>query len=100
VVSSPDLPEVNRKVRLLKGIDEMTSSTRNFVRFVAVPGIVVGAAMGLAAMANGSPTPAAPTTTAPAPVGPGYQYRPDTYATPAPTQAPGWQAHHGPGHRG
>ena len=76
----------------------MTRIARNFVRFVAVPGIIGGAALGLAGTANADPGPAAPTTTAPAPYGPGYEYYPDTYATPAPSQAPGWQAHHGPGH--
>jgi hypothetical protein len=78
----------------------MMNTTRTFVRFCAVPavaaGIIGGAALGLAGMANAAP--AAPTTTAPAPYGPGYQYYPDTYATPVPTQAPGWNNHHGPNH--
>jgi hypothetical protein len=73
----------------------MTISTRNLVRFVAVPAIVCGAALGLVGLANASPTT---TTTAPAPAGPGYQYYPDVYATPVPTQAPGWNNHHGPNH--
>ena len=76
----------------------MTRSTRNLVRFVAVPAIVCGAALGLiglAGLASASPTT---TTTTPAPVGPGYQYYPDVYATPVPTQAPGWNNHHGPNH--
>ena len=77
----------------------MTSIARNFARFVAVPAIVGGAALGLAGIAGATPGPAAPTTTtAPAPSGPGYQYYPDVYATPVPTQAPGWNNHHGPGH--
>jgi hypothetical protein len=78
----------------------MTSIVRNLVRFVAVPAIVGGAGLGLAALASATPNPAAPTTTAQVPSGPGYQYYPDTYATPVPTQGPGWQAHHGPGHLG
>jgi hypothetical protein len=76
----------------------MTSIARNFARFVAVPAVLGGAAIGLAGMANATPNPATPTTTTPAPSGPGYQYYPDTYATPAPTQLPGWNNHHGPGH--
>jgi hypothetical protein len=78
----------------------MTSIVRNFARFIAVPALIGGAALGLAGLANAAPGPGAPTTTttAPAPSGPGYQYYPDTYATPAPTQIPGWQGHHGPGH--
>jgi hypothetical protein len=75
----------------------MTSITRTYACFIAVPAIAAaiigGAALGLAGMAN-----ATPTTTAPAPSGPGYQYYPETYATPVPTQAPGWQKHHGPNH--
>ena len=75
----------------------MTNIACNFARFVAVPAIIGGAALGLAGMASANP--AAPTTTVvPAPVGPGYQYQPDHYATPAPTQTPGWQNHHGPNH--
>jgi len=81
----------------------MTSNTRNFGRYCALAAVAAGvigaAALGLASMANANPGPVAPTTTtAPAPVGPGYQYYPDHYATPAPTQVPGWQGHHGPGH--
>ena len=79
----------------------MTSNTRNIGRYCALAAVAAGvigvAALGLASMANADP--AAPvTTTAPGPVGPGYQYYPDHYATPAPTQVPGWQGHHGPGH--
>lgn len=75
----------------------MTTIARNITRLVAAPLIVGAAALGLAGLA--SATPSAPvTTTAPAPVGPGYQYYPDHYATPAPSQVPGWQGHHGPNH--
>ena len=77
----------------------MSNLARNLARCIAVPVIIGGAALGLAGMASANPGPAAPvTTTAPAPVGPGYQYSPDHYATPAPTQTPGWQNHHGPNH--
>jgi hypothetical protein len=51
--------------------------------------IISGAAIGLAAMANAAATE---------PTGPGYSYSPGTYATPAPTQLPGWHNHHGPQH--
>ena len=77
----------------------MSNLARNLVRFIAAPAIVGGAALGLAGMASATPSHSAPTTTvAPAPVGPGYQYSPEHYATPAPTQGPGWQNHHGPNH--
>jgi hypothetical protein len=79
----------------------MISNTRKFRHYCVLAalagGFIGAAAVGLAGMAHADP--AAPvTTTAPAPVGPGYQYYPDYYATPAPTQVPGWQGHHGPGH--
>jgi hypothetical protein len=51
--------------------------------------IIGGAAIGLAATANAAATE---------PTGPGYSYSPGTYATPAPTQLPGWHNHHGPAH--
>lgn len=77
----------------------MNNAARNFARFIAVPAIIGGAALGLAGMASATPGPATPTTTvAPAPAGPGLQYSPEHYATPAPTQGPGWQNHHGPNH--
>lgn len=62
-------------------------------RIVALPilsaGILGGAALGLAGMASAQNQ---------APTGPGYSYSPDSYAKPAPTQQPGWHAHHGPQH--
>lgn len=80
----------------------MTDIARNFARFCAVPAMaagIIGGTLGLAGMANATAGPVAPTTTiAPGPTGPGYRYYPDTYATPAPGQAPGWQSHHGPNH--
>ncbi|MCW2557131.1 MAG: hypothetical protein JWP55_1095 [Mycobacterium sp.] len=65
----------------------MTSTARNFARYIAVPAMIGGAALGLAGMAN---------ATAQAPTGPGYSYSPDTYAKPAPTAQPGWHNNHGP----
>jgi len=62
-------------------------------RMIALPivsaGIIGGAALGLAGMANAQTQ---------APTGPGYSYSPGTYAKPAPTQQPGWHNHHGPQH--
>lgn len=78
----------------------MAVTARTFARLIAVPAIIGGAALGLAATAGAMPGPVAPTTTTHAPSGPGYEYYPDTYATPAPAQNPGWEAHHGPGHLG
>lgn len=64
-----------------------------FVRIAAMPivtaGILGGAALGLAGAASAQTQ---------APTGPGYSYAPETHATPAATQAPGWHAHHGPQH--
>ena len=65
----------------------MTTIARNFARFVAVPAMIGGAALGLAGMAN---------ATAQAPTGPGYSYGPVVKAKPAPTAQPGWHNNHGP----
>ena len=66
---------------------------KNVERFMALwllsACIIGGAAIGLAATANAAATE---------PTGPGYSYSPGTYATPAPTQLPGWHNHHGPQH--
>ncbi|HYO03459.1 MAG TPA: hypothetical protein VET27_16945 [Mycobacterium sp.] len=67
----------------------MNATVRNFARFLAVPAIFCGAALGLASIANA-------TTTSTAPQGPGYSYSPGTYAKPAPTAKPGWHDNHGP----
>ena len=67
----------------------MTTIARTFARYIAVPVMIGGAALGLAGMANAAPSGQAPT-------GPGYSYSPDTYAKPAPTAAPGWHNNHGP----
>jgi hypothetical protein len=70
----------------------MTNNT--IARFIALPivsaGILGGAALGLAGMANAA-TPTAPT-------GPGYSYSPSVKAHPAPTAKPGWHNHHGAWH--
>ena len=70
----------------------MTTIARNFARYIAVPAMIGGAALGLAGMAN------ATATGGQAPTGPGYSYSPESHAHPAPTAAPGWHNHHGPQH--
>jgi hypothetical protein len=67
----------------------MTTIARNFARYIAVPAMIGGAALGLAGMANAA-------TSGQAPTGPGYSYSPDTHAKPAPTAKPGWHNNHGP----
>ena len=73
-----------------------TTITRSFARYIALPivsaGILGGAALGLAGMANATTTvtqngPSASIVTSP-----------DTYAKPAPNAIPGWHHHHGHGH--
>ncbi len=66
--------------------------TNNMIaRYIALPvvsaGILAGAALGLAGMANAA-TPAGPT-------GPGYSYAPSVKARPAPNATPGWRNHKG-----
>jgi hypothetical protein len=65
----------------------MTTIARNFARYIAVPAMIGGAALGLAGMAN---------ATAQAPTGPGYSYSRVVKAKPAPTAQPGWHGNHGP----
>ena len=67
----------------------MTTIARNFARYIAVPAMIGGAALGLAGMANAA-------TTGQAPTGPGYSYSPTVKAQPAPTAKPGWHNNHGP----
>jgi hypothetical protein len=69
--------------------------TNNMIaRYIALPlvsaGILGGAALGLAGMANAA-TPTGP-------VGPGYSYSPSVKAHPAPEAKPGWHNHHGTWH--
>ncbi len=72
-----------------------TTIARSFARYIALPvvsaGIIGGAALGLAGMANATTTvtqngPNASIVTSP-----------DTYAKPAPNALPGWHHHHGVG---
>jgi hypothetical protein len=63
-------------------------------RFIAIPvvsaGIIGGAALGLAGMANAA--------TSAEPSGPGHSYSPDVKAHPAPEARPGRHNHHGVWH--
>ena len=66
--------------------------TKNMIaRCIALPvvsaGIIGGAALGLAGMANAA--------TSTEPVGPGHSYAPSVKAHPAPEATPGWHNHHG-----
>ncbi len=75
---------------------EMTTNTitRSFARYFALPivsaGIIGGAALGMAGMANAA--------TQTQPTGPGYSYAPSVKAHPAPEAQPGWHGHHGVNH--
>ena len=68
----------------------------NIARYIALPivsaGIIGGAALGLAGIAN------AQTTTTQDSTGTSIVTSPDTYAKPAPNAMPGWRNHHGVGH--
>ena len=68
----------------------MTSIARLIALPIVSAGIIGGAALGLAGMANAAPAQDS--------TGPGYSYSPHTFANPASTQQPGWHAHHGPQH--
>jgi hypothetical protein len=72
-----------------------TNATCRFVRFVALPvvsaGIIGGAALGMAGMAN------AATSVASDPQ-PGIVATPQVKAHPAPNAIPGWHGHHGVWH--
>ena len=69
----------------------MTSITRSFARYFALPivsaGIIGGAALGMAGMASAA--------TQTQPTGPGHSYAPVVKAHPAPQAQPGWHGHHG-----
>jgi hypothetical protein len=71
-----------------------TTITRSFARYIALPivsaGIIGGAALGMAGMANAA--------TQTQPTGPGYSYAPSVKAHPAPEAQPGWHGHHGVTH--
>jgi hypothetical protein len=64
-----------------------TNIARTFALSVVSAGIIGGAALGMAGMANAA-TPTQPT-------GPGHSYAPVVKAHPAPQAQPGWHAHHG-----
>jgi hypothetical protein len=68
----------------------------NLARYIALPivsaGIIGGAALGLAGMAN------AATVTTEDSTGSAIVATPDTHAKPAPSALPGWRHHHGVGH--
>jgi hypothetical protein len=72
-----------------------TTIARSFARYIALPvvsaGILGGAALGLAGMANATTTVTqnGPSTS--------IVTSPDTYAKPAPNAIPGWHHHHGHG---
>jgi hypothetical protein len=72
-----------------------TTIARSFTRYLALPvvsaGIIGGAALGLAGMAN------AATTTTEHSTGAAIVATPDTHARPAPNALPGWRHHHGIG---
>lgn len=72
-----------------------TNIARSFARFIALPivsaGVLGGAALGLAGMAN------AATVTTETSTGSAIVASPDTYAKPAPNALPGWRHHHGVG---
>lgn len=63
---------------------------RTFALSIVSAGIVGGAALGMAGMANA----ATQTQT----TGPGYSYAPAVKAQPAPQAQPGWHGHHGVNH--
>jgi len=70
-------------------------SSRRFVRYFALPvvsaGIIGGAALGMAGMANA----ATPVASDPKP---GIVAAPEVKAHPAPSATPGWHGHHGVWH--
>ena len=60
---------------------------RTFALTIVSAGIIGGAAVGMAGMANAA-TPTQPS-------GPGHMYSPSVKAHPAPEALPGWQGRHG-----
>jgi hypothetical protein len=68
----------------------MTTTTRTFARYFALPivsaGIIGGAALGMAGMATAA--------TQTHPTGPGYSYAPSVKAQPAPGAKPGHGVNH------
>lgn len=72
----------------------MTTVAPTFARYFALPivsaGIIGGAALGMAGMANAAPQNQ--------PTAPGHSYAPSVKAHPAPGALPGWHNHHGVNH--
>src|SRR3981189_1565119 len=87
-------PAQDAKRQLAQKNSEMTTITRTFTRYFALPivsaGIIGGAALGMAGMANAA-TPTEPS-------GPGHSSAPSFQAHPAPEAVPGWHGHHGVNH--
>jgi hypothetical protein len=90
-MSSPENTGARAEKPTHTGELEMINITRTFARYIALPvvsaGIIGGAALGMAGMAN------AATQTQPS--GPGYSYAPIVKAHPATLAQPGWHGHHG-----
>jgi hypothetical protein len=63
---------------------------RTFALSVVSAGIIGGAALGMAGMANAA--------TQTQPTGPGHSFAPGVTAHPAPQAQPGWHGHHGVNH--
>jgi hypothetical protein len=94
-MSSPENTGARSEKPTYTGELEMTTNiTRSLARYIALPivsaGIIGGAALGMAGMANA--------TTQTQPSGPGYSYAPTVQAHPAPQAQPGWHGHHGVNH--
>ncbi len=72
----------------------MTTFAPTVARYFALPivsaGIIGGAALGMAGMANAAPQNQ--------PTRPGHSYAPSVKAHPAPEAMPGWHNHHGVNH--
>jgi len=65
----------------------ISNIARTFALSVLSAGIIGGAALGMAGMANAA--------TSTGPTGPGYSYAPSVKAKPAPNAMPGWHNHKG-----
>jgi hypothetical protein len=93
-MSSPDTGARIEKPTHTGELEMTTNITRSLARYIALPivsaGIIGGAALGMAGMANA--------TTQTQPSGPGYSYAPTVQAHPAPQAQPGWHGHHGVNH--
>jgi hypothetical protein len=62
---------------------------RTFALSIVSAGLIGGAALAMASMANATPYE---------PNGPGYSYATPVQAPPAPESVPGWHGHHGVWH--